>query len=67
MEGFVAKPATEERSWDGCELVGKIGPAGALKVYAFVGQYFRSPVQAAIAHHVDECVGKSDVPKQLVA
>ena len=66
MEELVRQPAAEERPGDGRELIGEIGPAGALEVDALFREDGGRPVQAAVADHIDECVREGDVPEELV-
>ena len=66
VEYLIAQPAAEDGAGDGSDLIGKVGPTGILDVNALLAQDGGSPVQAAVAHHVDEGVGQCDVPQELV-
>ena len=67
LEELVAEPPAEDGAGDGGELIGEVSPAHVLQVVSLdVLQVGRSPVQAAVTHHVDEGVGEGDEPERLV-
>ena len=66
IEHPVGEPAAEDSAGDGSHLIGEVSPSGTLQVNTFVGEDSRSPVETAIADHIDEGVGEGDVPKETV-
>ena len=67
LEHHVAEPAANEGSRDRGELVSEVSPPGFFNIVPLrLLQVGRGPVQATVAHHVNEGVGDGDKPQHLV-
>ena len=67
LEHVVAEPSAEYGTRYGGYFISEICPAGALDVDALLGEDSRSPVEATVAHHIHEGIGKCYVPQEFVA